>query len=173
MVTLPRAPVMDQQDKTKEMDNTLNTKAARTSLFQIVCFIAWSPLHFLFKICKSEIAVFLITIPWKVIVYIFKLRGKNALNDIMSMAGNVVEEAESIAFHGKDESPLAEEIAIPSVTELSKIGVKFIPTKGGLSTVQFDKLGGVFHLPVIHLNDNSDVVLRNLVAYEACMGPRP
>ncbi|XP_062163761.1 putative UPF0481 protein At3g02645 [Alnus glutinosa] len=83
----------------------------------------------------------------------------------------MAEEVESASHEMKDESPLVEEIAIPSVTQLHKIGVKFHPTKGGLGSINFDKSCGTFYLPVIQLDDNSEVVLRNLVAYEACISP--
>ncbi|XP_052180832.1 putative UPF0481 protein At3g02645 isoform X2 [Diospyros lotus] len=60
-----------------------------------------------------------------------------------------------------------EEITIPSVVELCNAGVKFETTPGGIESVKFDSKKGTFGLPVITLNVNSEVVLRNLVAYEA------
>ncbi|KAI4337286.1 hypothetical protein L6164_015720 [Bauhinia variegata] len=112
------------------------------------------------------------TVPGKIIACFLKLRGKNELGDMVSSAvQDAIEEAESATIYANDESPLVEEIAIPSVAELSKVGVKFEPTKGGLNTIEFDKTTATFRLPVIHLNDNSEVVLRNLVAYEACIAP--
>ena len=56
-------------------------------------------------------------------------------------------------------------IAFPRVTQLHKIGAKFRPSKGGLGSINFDKSFGTFYLPIIHLDDNSEVVLRNLVAF--------
>ena len=95
-----------------------------------------------------------------------KLRGKSsAVKDILSSTKGVIEEEEKTTQEEKDDTPLVEEIAIPRVEELSKIGVQFRPTEGGLNTIQFDESSA------IHLNDNSDVVLRNLVAYEACIAP--
>ncbi|KAE8056329.1 hypothetical protein FH972_013110 [Carpinus fangiana] len=85
-------------------------------------------------------------------------------------AGNVAEEAENASQKTVDElSPLVEEIAIPSVTQLHKVGVKFCPAKGGIESINFNKSSGKFYLPVIHLDDNSEVVIRNLMAYEACI----
>lgn len=63
--------------------------------------------------------------------------------------------------------PLMEEIAIPSVTELSKSGVCFIATNGDISTITFDVKTVTLYLPTIGLDINSEVLLRNLVAYEA------
>jgi hypothetical protein len=70
-----------------------------------------------------------------------------------------------------DASLLIEELSIPSATKLFGIGVKFIPTKGGLKTISFDKPRGAFYLPVVNLDDDSEVLLRNLVAYEASLAP--
>ncbi|ESW11210.1 hypothetical protein PHAVU_008G011100 [Phaseolus vulgaris] len=63
--------------------------------------------------------------------------------------------------------PLMEEIAIPSVTELSKSGVCFMTTNGDISTIGFDVKTVTLYLPTIGLDVNSEVLLRNLVAYEA------
>ncbi|XP_052180828.1 putative UPF0481 protein At3g02645 isoform X2 [Diospyros lotus] len=60
-----------------------------------------------------------------------------------------------------------EQITIPSVVELFNAGVKFQSTPGGIESVKFDSKKGTFGLPVITLNVNSEMVLRNLVAYEA------
>ena len=62
--------------------------------------------------------------------------------------------------------PLVEEITIPSVTELSNSGVSFIPTRGNISTINFDKDKAAFYLPTISLDINTEVVFRNLMAYE-------
>ncbi|CAI9786937.1 unnamed protein product [Fraxinus pennsylvanica] len=69
--------------------------------------------------------------------------------------------------------PLMEEITIPSVTELSKAGVKFSATDLGISSINFDEKTSTFYLPRISLDVNTEVVLRNLVAYEACSASGP
>ncbi|GJM94732.1 hypothetical protein PR202_ga11405 [Eleusine coracana subsp. coracana] len=70
-------------------------------------------------------------------------------------------------------SPLLEEIAVPCVADLAYAGVKFCPTVGDLSMINFSSETVTLHLPVIGVDINSEVVLRNLVAYEAsvCTGP--
>ncbi|KAH9715514.1 hypothetical protein KPL71_021080 [Citrus sinensis] len=69
--------------------------------------------------------------------------------------------------------PLVEEITIPSVTELYKSNVTFSATVGNISTVSFDAETATLHLPTISLDVNSNVVLRNLVAYEASNASGP
>ncbi|KAF5179460.1 putative transmembrane protein [Thalictrum thalictroides] len=63
--------------------------------------------------------------------------------------------------------PLVEEIMIPSVTELYKSGVRFVPSSADIKNISFDPKTFTFHLPTISLDVNTEVVLRNLVAYEA------
>ncbi|KAK1272164.1 putative UPF0481 protein [Acorus gramineus] len=65
------------------------------------------------------------------------------------------------------EPPLIEEFLIPSVTKLSKAGVKLFATVGDLSSIAFDHDSATLYLPRITLNENSEVILRNLVAFEA------
>ncbi|KAG8379763.1 hypothetical protein BUALT_Bualt07G0123300 [Buddleja alternifolia] len=73
----------------------------------------------------------------------------------------------------ENKPPLMEEITIPSVTELVEVGVQFLPTKGGITRIDFRKKSRTFHIPTINLDVNSEVVLRNLVAYEACSASGP
>ncbi|KAF0922565.1 hypothetical protein E2562_038112 [Oryza meyeriana var. granulata] len=69
-------------------------------------------------------------------------------------------------------SPLLEEIAVPCVAELAYSGVKFIPANGGISTIEFCAKAATLHLPVIRVDVNTEVLLRNMVAYEASTGCR-
>ncbi|KAG8077147.1 hypothetical protein GUJ93_ZPchr0006g45991 [Zizania palustris] len=69
--------------------------------------------------------------------------------------------------------PLIEEIMIPSVSELVNAGVQFVPMNGDISTVSFDATTVTFHLPVVTLDSNTEVILRNLAAYEASAASGP
>ncbi|KAK9229551.1 hypothetical protein WN944_022514 [Citrus x changshan-huyou] len=69
--------------------------------------------------------------------------------------------------------PLVEEITIPSITEPAKSNVCFLPTVGNISTVSFDAKKAILHLPTISLDFNTEVVLRNVVAYEASSASGP
>ncbi|PNY10581.1 hypothetical protein L195_g007163 [Trifolium pratense] len=72
-----------------------------------------------------------------------------------------------------NKSLLIDEIAIPSVTELSKSGVSFVATKGDVSTIRFDVKTSTLYLPTISLDINTEVFMRNLVAYEASIALGP
>ncbi|KAM7508285.1 hypothetical protein LguiA_018738 [Lonicera macranthoides] len=66
-------------------------------------------------------------------------------------------------------TPVVEEISIPSVTFLSNVaGVDFKPT-GGIQDIEFNEKEATLYLPVITLNGITEVFLRNLVAYEAAI----
>lgn len=69
--------------------------------------------------------------------------------------------------------PLIEELTIPSVTMLAKAGVCFVPTNGGISSTHFDKKTFTLSLPKMNLDVNTGVILRNMVAYEACSASGP
>ncbi|XVF43384.1 hypothetical protein PTKIN_Ptkin02bG0036200 [Pterospermum kingtungense] len=57
-------------------------------------------------------------------------------------------------------------VLIHSVSKLCSAGVKFCAAKGGTRFVRFDVKSLEFYLPVIVLKPTSEVVMRNLVAYE-------
>ncbi|XP_054781522.1 putative UPF0481 protein At3g02645 [Prosopis cineraria] len=72
-----------------------------------------------------------------------------------------------------EKPPLIEEITIPSVTELMKSGVRFVPTNGSVSGIKFDPKTRTLHLPKVGLDVNTEVFLRNLVAFEASVASGP
>lgn len=67
---------------------------------------------------------------------------------------------------------MMEEIAIPSVVELARAGVRFLPANEGILSISFDNKSAAFYLPPISLDVNTEVVLRNLVPYEASNASR-
>ncbi|KAH7543955.1 hypothetical protein ACOSP7_031129 [Xanthoceras sorbifolium] len=69
--------------------------------------------------------------------------------------------------------PLVEEITIPSVTELAKSQVRFLPSNGNIFSISFDMKAVTLYLPTISLDINTAVVLRNLVAFEASNASGP
>ncbi|KAL4650796.1 hypothetical protein ACB092_01G114200 [Castanea dentata] len=142
------------------------------SILNALCYINLATLRLLIKIFNSKAVKLLVTLPFIIISYLFNLKYKSDITKLILSAEAVAKDAQSASNEMKDESPLVEEIAIPSVTQLHhKNGVKFRPSKGGLGTINFDRCSGTFYLPVIHLDGNSEVVLRNLIAYEACIAP--
>ncbi|KAG5008803.1 hypothetical protein JHK87_017318 [Glycine soja] len=73
----------------------------------------------------------------------------------------------------KNKPPSVEEITVPSVTELLNSGVRFLPTNGSILNITFDAKTCTFYLPTIGLDANTEVFLKNLVAYEASVASGP
>ncbi|XP_023733997.1 putative UPF0481 protein At3g02645 [Lactuca sativa] len=66
-----------------------------------------------------------------------------------------------------DNKPEVAEIEIPSVSSLTKYGqISFCHTTGGIRDIKFEESEATLYLPVITLDIYSEVVLRNLIAYE-------
>ena len=84
----------------------------------------------------------------------------------LSSSNYGIEPENESARNNQQLPPLVEEIAIPSVTQLSNTGVRFLPTKGNISTINFDTEKAAFYIPMISLDANSEFIFRNLVAYE-------
>ncbi|KAM0017957.1 hypothetical protein Hdeb2414_s0027g00693781 [Helianthus debilis subsp. tardiflorus] len=70
----------------------------------------------------------------------------------------------------KNEGPVVVEINIPSVYSLYHYaGITFTSTTEGIMGIKFVEEEAALYLPVITLDVNSEVILRNLVAYENAM----
>ncbi|GLJ35883.1 hypothetical protein SUGI_0720150 [Cryptomeria japonica] len=67
--------------------------------------------------------------------------------------------------------PTRDELKVPSVADLYSAGVKFSPTDGDLTSIHFDTKTATLYLPKVRLDNNSEVILRNLVAFEAAAAP--
>ncbi|KAK9078803.1 hypothetical protein SSX86_002861 [Deinandra increscens subsp. villosa] len=66
-----------------------------------------------------------------------------------------------------DDPPVVIEIDIPSASSLTKHAqISFEPINGGIKNTKFDINKATLHLPIITLDDYSEVMLRNLLAYE-------
>ncbi|KAL2234581.1 putative UPF0481 protein At3g02645 [Sesamum indicum] len=131
-----------------------------------------APLNFIKKIVFSKPMKMIVRLPWTIlsnlpILKVTKQLLENFFNslDENEKSNNKGGSTKNSITHNP---PLLEEIKIPSVMELAKAGVRFEPTEGGISTITFDNKNVVLYLPTISLDVNSEVVLRNLVAYEAC-----
>ncbi|CAN1334196.1 Putative UPF0481 protein At3g02645 [Linum perenne] len=60
---------------------------------------------------------------------------------------------------------------VPSATDLKRVGVKFSATTGGLTSTDFNESNAVLSLPAFSLKPTSDILIRNLVAYESLAKP--
>ncbi|KAL0425131.1 UNVERIFIED_CONTAM: hypothetical protein Sradi_1047900 [Sesamum radiatum] len=130
-----------------------------------------APLNFIKNIVFSKPVKVIVRLPWTILSNLPMLKLiKEPVENFFSSLDEDQErnENESTQNSIMHKPPLLEEIKIPSVTELIEAGVRFEATEGGISTITFDNKNVVIYLPTISLDINSEVVLRNLVAYEAC-----
>ncbi|WJX80875.1 hypothetical protein P8452_63816 [Trifolium repens] len=168
----------------RQKDNEDNEKSCVNFVKKFFCAVCrllsklTAILVSLFKKLKQCRAIKVITwLPWTIISnlpgmgiikqpieYFIFSQEKEATN-----AGNENINSDDIT----NKSLLIDEITIPSVTELSKSGVSFVATKGHVSTISFDVKTTTLYLPTICLDINTEVFMRNLVAYEAstALGP--
>ncbi|KAJ3708072.1 hypothetical protein LUZ61_011777 [Rhynchospora tenuis] len=156
----------DHRDEIEEQESDLNNdkkqvKELISLIFSLVSRLKGVPSHLAKKIFKSRPINFITKIPWFFVASTIK----SSAEKIIEGGSNQMEE------HGDENSqykpPLAAEITIPSVSDLSRAGVQFAPVEGGLTRINFDPKTFTLYLPVVSLDSYSDVVLRNLVAYEA------
>ncbi|KAK9054643.1 hypothetical protein SSX86_025722 [Deinandra increscens subsp. villosa] len=130
-------------------------------------------LRLLKKVIFGRPVVLLTKLPWKIISNLPIL--KLLKGPIETMFENFRgEEQEKSKDEGSEQkAPTIEEITIPSVTEMAKAGFLFKPVKGGIFDISFDVKTRTLKLPVVELDVNTEVYLRNLVAYEACVAKGP
>lgn len=165
---VPKAEITEVDDQGEAMQPeeiySDHTKRLFSQLRKLLLGLNKGPIKLIKKLVVSKPIKLLFKLPWKTLQ-------------------NVVFPQEDVEKKSDDESspsskhmnkpPLVEEITIPSITELAKSNVRFSPTVGNISTVSFDAKEAILHLPTISLDVNTEVVLRNLVAYEASSSSGP
>ncbi|KAI3684333.1 hypothetical protein L6452_33556 [Arctium lappa] len=142
-------------------------------VWKVIKTANFSFLRLVKKITFSRPIKLVMKLPWKIIssLPILKLFKEPIEHMLANLQGETNEKEEE----GTDESnpPLIEEITIPSVTEMAKAGIFFSPVSGTISEIRFNEKTSTLYLPVVHLDVNTEVYLRNLVAYEACVASGP
>nr|GMD32439.1 putative UPF0481 protein At3g02645 [Ipomoea batatas] len=170
----------EKKDGEKEdfLKNSGYVKAAFTQVWAILSKLNKGPARALKRLSSLAPVKTVLLMPWNAIT---KLPGINQLRapieGVFSFSccrkpEAAGEKPDSTAAN-PDKPPSIEEITIPSVTQLAHAGVRFVPTNKGILSVEFDPKTVTLYLPIICLDINSEVVLRNLVAYEACIAKGP
>ncbi|KAM3194878.1 hypothetical protein ACQJBY_071113 [Aegilops geniculata] len=128
------------------------------------------PLHYVMR----PIA-FAVKAPWKMLTVVPGMSGmKHPVESFfMSGADGRGDPSSSSTAGHLSRPPLIEEIMVPSVSELVNAGVQVAATTGDLSTICFDCKTATLHLPVVTLDGNTEVMIRNLVAYESSAASGP
>ncbi|KAJ9685091.1 hypothetical protein PVL29_017210 [Vitis rotundifolia] len=150
-------------------------------LFQIIWNLlsTWTqgPIRLLKRLLLSDPVKLILKLPWTIVS---KLPGFSILKQPVEYIFSSQNKEENKPENGNSNSnsniikpPLIEEIAIPSVSELSRSGVRFLPTNGSISSITFDANMATLYLPTVSLDVNTELILRNLVAYEASNASGP
>ncbi|KAJ1429156.1 hypothetical protein SESBI_08511 [Sesbania bispinosa] len=148
-----------------------------SEMWKILSKLNKGPVKMIKKVLVSRPLKVFVKLPWKIIS---NLPGAKLLkqpveyffsgdNEKPENNGNSTSSSHSLIH----KPPSVEEITIPSVKELLNSGVRFLPTNGSISSISFDAKTRAFYLPTIGLDVNTQVFLRNLVAYEASVRSGP
>ncbi|KAL7606726.1 hypothetical protein Lser_V15G17668 [Lactuca serriola] len=174
-IDIEEEAITEVNDEDKE-----ETFAKETDLQRVMSYI-WNLLsksnaglvNFFKKLIFGRPMALLMKLPWKILsnLPILKLMKEPMERMLVKFQGKGEENSEDDG--GEPKVPTIEEITIPSVTEMANAGIIFSPVNGGILDITFDNITSTLYLPVVDLDVNSEVYLRNLVAYEACVAAGP
>jgi hypothetical protein len=139
-----------------------------SALWGMASKLGRGPLHLMMK----PIA-FAVKAPWKMLTVVPGMSGIKHPVESFFMSGADGRGDPSTTSSNLSRPPLIEEIMVPSVSELVNAGVQVAATTGGLSTICFDCKTATLHLPVVTVDSNTEVMVRNLVAYESSAASGP
>ncbi|KAI3455273.1 hypothetical protein Pfo_011936 [Paulownia fortunei] len=147
-------------------------------VLQILCNLKEGPGVWIKSIICSKPLQVIVQLPWKIlskipVIKIMKQPIEQMFSGFHKDKEKKDDEESSSNSDNIHKPPLFEEITIPSVTQLYEVGVQFLPTNKGITSINFNEKTLTFSIPIIKLDINSEVVLRNLVAYEACSASGP
>ncbi|XP_039119037.1 putative UPF0481 protein At3g02645 [Dioscorea cayenensis subsp. rotundata] len=170
----------DQTDAGKSIYETDDDDSSKINQFFIASWKAasgqnGSNILYIKKLLSSKPMKFLVKVPWKIITSlpVFSIL-KKPVEYLLSSETSVNSKNEmSSSNQNINNQPLIEEIMIPSVRELVNAGISFSATKGDVTTIQFDIKTATLYLPTVKLDINTEVILRNLVAYESSVVSGP
>ncbi|XP_027923912.1 putative UPF0481 protein At3g02645 [Vigna unguiculata] len=151
-------PIPDQGEGTSAVQKSSNSEAVPISFKKVKGVLTWT-VDSLKKL--KDVNIPLVEPVKRHLDPVLQLSSQ--LDDL-SPRPNLSEEEEEV-----EETRMV--VRIPCVSELFSVGVFFQPVEGGNMAIEFDEKRGIFFLPVLKLDVNSEVIMRNLVAYEALTKP--
>ncbi|CAJ1951345.1 unnamed protein product [Sphenostylis stenocarpa] len=171
-----------QQEEQKEgneegTSDSSHVKQLFSEIWNLLSKLHKGPVKLIQKVTVSRPLKVFSQLPWKIASNLPGLKLlKKPVEYFISSQEKGDEKGESASPSSNsfmNKPPSVEEITIPSVTDLFSCGVHFAPTKGSISNISFDPKTRTFYLPTIALDVNTEVFLRNLVAYEASVASGP
>ncbi|KAK3041537.1 hypothetical protein RJ639_002223 [Escallonia herrerae] len=177
---VPKLKELSEIDESAENQDEVNggeDQSFRFRIRKLLFKLQDGPVRSLKRFLLSKPLRLVLKLPWTVVSNLPWLRLIKQPIDNLCFPQDKEELKSEIRSSNKsnntDEPPLIEEISIPSISELSKAGVCFLPTNGGIFSINFDRQACTLYLPTVSLDVNTEVVMRNLVAYEACSASGP
>ncbi|XP_057837127.2 putative UPF0481 protein At3g02645 [Cryptomeria japonica] len=124
------------------------------------------------RVLRQTVIQFLIELPLRLLSVLGKLPVLRLFKEpITSLFGSKEAEKEGEGSVSVETPPTRDELAVPCVADFYSAGVKFLPTDGDLTTIRFDQASVTLYLPKMRLDSNKEVIIRNLVAFEASVVP--
>ncbi|KAL0010798.1 hypothetical protein SO802_005906 [Lithocarpus litseifolius] len=167
----------DMQGKEKSSSDSSYVKQLLDVIWNMLSKLNRGPISLVKKVLVSRPVKVVLKLPWTILSNLpgFAILKQPVEYFFFSQdKAEVKPEDETSGLNSNiNKPPLVEEITIPSVSDLSEAGVKFLPTNGSILTVTFDVKTVTFYLPTVSLDVNTEVILRNLVAYEASNASGP
>lgn len=161
------------EDGEEKLTESTHVTQLKGIVWPMVAGAMKKPIKLVKAIIFSKPLKLVVKLPWTIISNIPILKAfKQPLENMFNNYSNKKDDGEGgdddEEANKKEKPPLQEEIKIPSVTQLIEAGVQLRPSSSGISSFAFDEKTLTLHIPVVRIDVNTEVVLRNLVAYEAC-----
>ena len=166
----------DMQGKEKSSSNSSYVKQFLDVIWNMLSKLNRGPISLIKKVLVSRPVKVILKLPWTILSNLpgFTILKQPVEYFFFSQEKEVKPENETSGLNNNiSKPPSVEEITIPSVSDLSKAGFHFLPTNGTISTITFDIKKATIYLPTVGLDVNTEVILRNLVAYEASNASGP
>ncbi|MCL7030783.1 hypothetical protein MKW94_004308 [Papaver nudicaule] len=167
------------KSKKESFGNTSHVKQLGKEVWKILSKLNEGPVSLVKKAVASKPVMLAAKLPWEIIsripgIAILKQPIEKMFFSQQDKEHVKPDEKNNEGSLSANKPPLMEEINIPSVTELyESAGVRFAPTNGNIESIRFDEKTATIYLPILYLDVNSEVVLRNLVAYESSTASGP
>ncbi|KAF2301451.1 hypothetical protein GH714_024361 [Hevea brasiliensis] len=164
------------QGKEGSSGNSNYIKDLFSEIWKLISKLNKGPIQLLKRILFSRPVKLALKLPWTILSNVpgFSILKQPVQYLFFAQEKQEVKaESEGGSNNEVNKPPLVEQITIPCVAELSKSGVRFLPTTSNISSISFDATTVTFYLPIVSLDVNTEVVLRNLVAYEASNASGP
>ncbi|XP_070024768.1 putative UPF0481 protein At3g02645 isoform X2 [Nicotiana sylvestris] len=159
------------QGEKNSFGKSSHVKQFLNEIWKIAIKLNKGPVHLLKRIVFSKPMKVMFKLPWTLLSNIPGL--KILILPMKYLCFSQEKPQENPENENSNNPPLVEEIAIPSISELSKAGVSIVATNGGITSISYDSKKMALYLPTVNLDVNTEVILRNLVAYEACNASGP